>query len=102
MQTIFDHICDRKASSPNRIVLEDGGAREFGPVRLYQQVAYTQQLLTEAGIQRDERVAILLPDGAALCLAFLGVSSHGIAAPLNPTASLPDLIKWLQWRSSVL
>lgn len=96
MQTIFDHICDRKASSPNRIFLEDGGAREFGPVRLYQQVAYTQQLLTEAGIQRDERVAILLPDGAALCLAFLGVSSHGIAAPLNPTASLPDLIKWLQ------
>jgi acyl-CoA synthetase (AMP-forming)/AMP-acid ligase II/acyl carrier protein len=96
MQTIFNFICDRKASSPNKIFLEDGGALEFSPSRLHQQVAYTQQLLTEAGIQRDARVAILLPDGAALCLAFLGVSSHGIAAPLNPAASLPDLIKWLQ------
>ncbi len=38
----------------------------------------------------------MLPDGARLCVAFLGVSCHIIAAPLNPGASLPDLLTWLE------
>ncbi len=40
--------------------------------------------LRERGVGRGDRVAIVLPNGAAMATAFLGVASHATAAPLNP------------------
>jgi len=40
--------------------------------------------LREFGVDRSDRVALVLPDGPELATAFLAVSSAAIAAPLNP------------------
>ena len=40
--------------------------------------------LGSAGVRRNDRVAIVLPNGPEMALAFLGVSSLAISAPLNP------------------
>jgi acyl-CoA synthetase (AMP-forming)/AMP-acid ligase II len=40
--------------------------------------------LNNAGIGRNDRVAIVLPNGPDMAAAFLGVASGATAAPLNP------------------
>lgn len=42
------------------------------------------------GIARDERVAIVLPNGAEAALATLGVTAAATAAPLNPNYTEPE------------
>jgi len=51
---------------------------------LRQQVQSTQASLNLAGIGRNDRVAIVLQNGAAMASAFLGVAAAATAAPLNP------------------
>lgn len=40
--------------------------------------------LHAAGVRRDERVAIVMPDGVPMVGAFLGATFAGVACPLNP------------------
>lgn len=40
--------------------------------------------LAQCGIGREDSVAIVLPNGAAMAVAFLSVAASAIAAPLNP------------------
>src|SRR5271165_6666344 len=51
---------------------------------LRQGVARMLQRLTEIGIGRDDRVAIVLDGGPEIALCFLAVASCCAAAPLNP------------------
>ena len=41
--------------------------------------------LSGLGVGRDDRVAIVLPNGPEMAVAFLAVASGATAAPLNPT-----------------
>jgi acyl-CoA synthetase (AMP-forming)/AMP-acid ligase II len=47
--------------------------------------------LNAAGIGRGDRVAIVLPNGPEMALAFLGVAAGATAAPLNPTYRASEL-----------
>ena len=40
--------------------------------------------LRAAGVGRVDRVAIVLPNGPELAIAFLATASHATAAPLSP------------------
>jgi len=51
---------------------------------LYRWVSGIVAWLNHAGIQRGDRVAMVLPNGPEMALAFLGVSSTATSAPLNP------------------
>ena len=44
----------------------------------------TARALTCAGIQRGDRVAVVMPNGAEMASLFLGVASVSTCAPLNP------------------
>src|ERR671929_955275 len=48
------------------------------------QVGGVADALASAGIRRGERVAITLPNGLPAIVSFLGASTVGTAAPLNP------------------
>ena len=48
-------------------------------------LAQTMQSLNQMGIGRQDRVAIVLQNGATMASAFLGVACAATAAPLNPT-----------------
>ena len=51
---------------------------------LRNQVANTISALNGFGIARNDRVAIVLPNGPEMACAFLSVASAATAAPLNP------------------
>jgi acyl-CoA synthetase (AMP-forming)/AMP-acid ligase II len=58
------------------------------PVLTYQalrrQIAETVTALNRVGIGRNDRVAIVLPNGPEMATAFLSVASGTASAPLNP------------------
>ncbi|MGI9047457.1 MAG: acyl--CoA ligase, partial [Burkholderiales bacterium] len=63
-------------AAPLRASLTFGGLRE--------QVELSLRRLRESGIKRNDRVAMVLPNGPEMAAAFLGIASAATAAPLNP------------------
>jgi oxalate---CoA ligase len=96
MSTITQALRTGHVSFSSSVFLEDGDLMSMDRSQILQFSAQMASILKPHGIQRTDRAAIILPDGARLCLAFLGVSGHCIAAPLNPAASLSDLLSWLE------
>ena len=96
MSTICQVLREDRISNPSFIFLEDGVQRSFSRSEIVLFASALGEVLEAKEIRREDRIAILLPDGARLCVAFLGLSCHCIAAPLNPAASLPDLLSWLE------
>lgn len=47
------------------------------------------------GIHRDDVVAVVLPDGPEMAVAFLAVSATAICAPLNPAYQLSEFALYL-------
>ena len=52
---------------------------------LHQQAREVVDLLSSLGIQRNDPVAVILPNGPEMATAFLAVAAATICAPLNPT-----------------
>lgn len=96
MSTIFQVLREDQISGRSFIFLEDGEQLSFNRSDIVLFASALGEVLEDKKIRREDRIAILLPDGARLCVAFLGLSCHCIAAPLNPAASLPDLLSWLE------
>jgi acyl-CoA synthetase (AMP-forming)/AMP-acid ligase II/acetyltransferase-like isoleucine patch superfamily enzyme/acyl carrier protein len=74
-------VVDRKAGAtaivaPNR--------RPLSYCRLLEQVEDTAKALSSAGLKRNDRVALVLPNGPEMAVAFLAVASAATCAPLNP------------------
>src|SRR5215469_14673839 len=55
------------------------------------QVERIAAALRERGIGRNERVAMALPNGPEMAVAFLGVTACATAAPLNPAYRANEL-----------
>jgi acyl-CoA synthetase (AMP-forming)/AMP-acid ligase II len=60
------------------------GVRSLSYAELRHQVERTLLSLGRLGVGRGDRVALVLPGGAELATAFLGVAAGAAAAPLNP------------------
>ena len=63
-------------SAPDRAELTFNGLRD--------QIARTGEQLNGFGLGRGDGIAIVLPNGAEMAAAFLGVANAATAAPLNP------------------
>ncbi|MEM1386817.1 MAG: acyl--CoA ligase [Pseudomonadota bacterium] len=55
----------------------------------------TRARLHQAGIGRDDRVALILPNGPEMAAAFLCVAQSAVTAPLNPSYGKPELLFYL-------
>jgi acyl-CoA synthetase (AMP-forming)/AMP-acid ligase II/thioesterase domain-containing protein/acyl carrier protein len=64
------------------IMAPDRPSLSYG--RLWEHTADVVRTLNSFGLGRGDRVAILLPNGPDLAVAFLAVSSAATCAPLNP------------------
>ena len=69
--------------APGRTSLTAGGLTE--------QVAKVVDTLTRLGVERTDRVAIVLPNGPEMASTFLGVVATAVAAPLNPAYTAEEL-----------
>ena len=49
------------------------------------------QLLGAASVGRTHRVAVVLPNGPSLAVAFLAIAGHAVFAPLNPSYTRAEL-----------
>jgi len=63
-------------TGPGRKPLTHSGVR--------QQVTSTVSRLNELGVGRNDRVAIVLPNGPEMAIAFLAIAAGATTAPLNP------------------
>jgi len=59
--------------------------------RLREHVAATVRSLNAMGIGRNDRVAVVLPNGPEMAVAFLAVATAATCAPLNPTLPASEL-----------
>jgi acyl-CoA synthetase (AMP-forming)/AMP-acid ligase II/acyl carrier protein len=63
--------------------------------RLHAQVEYTVDTLNGLGIGRNDRVAIVLPNGPELACAFVAIAAGAATAPLNPAYRQDDFRYYL-------
>ena len=69
---------------PNAVAFAAPGCPPLTYHRLIDQLEYTIASLRSIGITRNDRVAIVLPNGPEMAAAFLAVACCATAAPLNP------------------
>ena len=60
------------------------------------QIGSAARYLCDLGIQRDDRVALVLPNGPEMATAFISVMGVATAAPLNPDTPASELAFVLQ------
>ena len=81
----IDHLLGAQAKqTPDAVAIASPQRRPLTYGQLVEQVGYTIGSLRAMGIGRNDRIAIVLPNGPEMAVAFLGVSSGAISAPLNP------------------
>ncbi|MBE9029059.1 AMP-binding protein [filamentous cyanobacterium LEGE 11480] len=69
---------------PDAVALLAPGRTDLSYRHLYEHVVNTVSQLRSIGIQRNDRVAIALPNGPEAAVAFLSVAAGATCAPLNP------------------
>ena len=81
--------------SPESIALLSPGKQPLTYHALDGQLRATALQLRGLGLRREDRVAVVLPNGPEMAAAFLGVSSACVAAPLNPAYSADEFAFYL-------
>jgi acyl-CoA synthetase (AMP-forming)/AMP-acid ligase II/aryl carrier-like protein len=82
--TIHAMIRDRARQSPDAVAIATLRGVELTYNDLVSQVDQVIAVLRDRGIGPADRVAIVLPNGAALAVMFVAVASAAVCAPLNP------------------
>lgn len=82
--TISEILAANAAGHGPHPALVSEGCEPVGHGRVWEQAVRTVEQLNALGIGRGDRVAMVLPQGPELALAFLAVACGATAAPLNP------------------
>ncbi len=92
-QTILDLL---QSGHDESIALTAPGRPPLTYAGLRQHVAKTVASLNQMGIGRNDRVAIVLPNGPEMASAFISVAAGATAAPLNPTYQQTEYAFYLE------
>lgn len=82
--TLADIVAARAARAPGDPVILAPGRDALTAGALHAQLKRTVATLRLRGIRRNDRVAVVLPNGPEMATAFLGVAAAATCAPLNP------------------
>lgn len=72
--------------TPDAIAFATPGRAPLSYSRLYAQIGRVVDALNELGVGREDRIALVLPQGPEMAAMFLAVSAGAISAPLNSSA----------------
>ena len=89
-QTIPEILGKHDSSQPDAIAIMAPGRVPVSYRALYSQVGTIVRTLNSMGIGRNDRVAIVLPNGPEMAISFLAVASASTSAPLNPAYQAND------------
>jgi acyl-CoA synthetase (AMP-forming)/AMP-acid ligase II/acetyltransferase-like isoleucine patch superfamily enzyme/acyl carrier protein len=81
VHSLLKNATERDAAA---IAIAAPGRQPLSYERLLHQVEETVRSLSSVGLKRNDRVAVVLPNGPEMAVAFLGVASGAACAPLNP------------------
>ncbi|MCW5981149.1 MAG: AMP-binding protein [Bryobacteraceae bacterium] len=84
MVSLYGTLEERARSHPESVALLGLGRDPLDYRSLVRLIEDAVRQLNGAGIGRNDRVALVLPDGPATAAAFLAVASGATCAPLNP------------------
>ena len=82
--TIYTIISNWAKYTPDKVAITAPGRLPLTYYRLYKQIKKIINELNKLGIVRNDRVAIVLPNGPDMAVTFLAVSTVATCAPLNP------------------
>jgi acyl-CoA synthetase (AMP-forming)/AMP-acid ligase II/acyl carrier protein len=85
MDTVHELIRFSAINAPDTIAILGLNQRPLYYGQLYKYIQLIVSQLNEFGIGRNDRVAIVLPNGPQMAVAFLAISSGATCAPLNPS-----------------
>ncbi|QOY90918.1 AMP-binding protein [Paludibaculum fermentans] len=84
---ILDELTRWAAASPETPALLSPGRDPVSRAELVAATRTIAKYLADAGVKHGDVVAMVLPDGVDLVLAFAGITSVAACAPLNPASS---------------
>nr|VFJ71635.1 MAG: amino acid adenylation domain-containing protein [Candidatus Kentron sp. FW] len=79
-KTIKKHA--EKIPDAPSIIGSDGAPLSYK--QLYKHLFYVKEKLSEIGIRRNDRIAVVIPNGPEMAVAFLSVAAYTTCEPLNP------------------
>ena len=95
------HLCiphlleDWAARTPDAPAIVASGRAPLTYGRLRRHIDDVVQTLRAMGVERHDRVALILPNGPEMATAFLAVAAGATCAPLNPAYSADELAFYL-------
>ncbi|WP_017326780.1 AMP-binding protein [Synechococcus sp. PCC 7336] len=81
---IYDLVAFQARSNPEAIAIAAPGHTPLSYRELLEQIHCIADKLNAIGVGRNDRVAIVLPNGPEMAVAFLAIASSATCAPLNP------------------
>lgn len=85
LDTVAGVITDWATRMPNAVAIRAPQRTPLTYGQLGLELARVTATLNANAIERNDRVALVLPNGPEMAVAFLGVAAVATAAPLNPT-----------------
>src|SRR5687768_3322806 len=89
--TVGELVALQARSNPSAPAIDAPDGRPLPYEQLQAMTTEIGQAIRASGAAREDRIAIVLPNGPAMAVAFLGVASVATAAPLNPTYRRDEL-----------
>jgi len=81
--------------TPEAIAIAAPGRAPLTYRRLFAQIETVKKILNAAGIGRNDRVVVALPDGPETAVAFLAVAAAASCVPLNPAYRAGELTSYM-------
>src|SRR5215831_10422235 len=81
---LYELVRSQAGRHPDRPAILSPGEPPLLYRALIEQIESTVSALRSLGIERNDRVAIVLPNGPEMATSFLGVACCATSAPLNP------------------
>ena len=90
-RSLFEAMSAQARACPAAPAIGAPGRPSLTYRELVRAMARTMDSLAGVGVRPGTCVALVLPDGPELAVACLGVAAGAVAAPLDPTATAPEL-----------
>jgi len=88
---LYELVRSQAGRHPDRPAILSPGEPPLLYRALIEQIESTISALRSLGIERNDRVAIVLPNGPEMATSFLGVACCATSAPLNPAYRASEL-----------
>lgn len=84
-QSIYELVAKQVKKAPEAVAIAAPGRSPLTFSGLLNQIESTVRTLRSCGVNRNDRVALVLPNGPEMAVAFMAVAAGATCAPLNPS-----------------